>query len=158
MINTMPGSIFYACSALFLIFVVFHKLTADKYTQHLVLFRLAAIIAAGWLGVFKNNLNNKIQRLSSKEKINVTGTVIDAGNSGFANWYHIRLETVDSDKINNFKVIVYSSDYFEKGDVLKLTGKYKGFTPKSRYIYNFSQGVYGYFYADSVSIEKDNTN
>ena len=119
MINTMPGSIFYACSALFLIFVVFHKLTVDKYTQHLVLFRLAAIIAAGWLGVFKNNLNNKIQWLSSKEKINVTGSVIDAGNSGFANWYHISLETVDSDKINNFKVIVYSSDYFEKGDVLK---------------------------------------
>ena len=158
MINTMPGSMFYACSALFLIFVVFHKLTADKYTQHLILFRLAAIIAAGWLGVFQNNLNNKIQWLSSKEKINVTGTVIDAGNSGFANWYHISLETVDSDKINNFKVIVYSSDYFEKGDVLKLTGKYKGFTPKSRYIYNFSQGVYGYFYADSVLIEKDNTN
>ncbi len=158
MINTMPGSMFYACSALFLIFVVFHKLTADKYTQHLVLIRLAAIIAAGWLGVFKNNLDNKIQWLLSKEEMTVTGTVTDIDSVGYANSCCVKIDTVDDEKINNFSVVIYTSDYFEKGTELKMVVKYNNFTPKSDYILNYAQGIFGSFEPESINVISDKTN
>jgi len=158
MINTMPGSMFYACSALFLVFVVIHKFTADRYTQQLVLFRLAAIIAAGWLGIFKNNLNEKIQLLSSKEQISVTGTVTDTSNIGYANRCYVKLDTVDGQRINNFSVVMYTSDWFEKGTVLELAGKYNSFTPKSNYVFNYAQGVFGSFQPDHIDVKDNETN
>ncbi len=158
MINTMPGSMFYACSALFLVFVVIHKFTADRYTQQLVLFRLAAIIAAGWLGIYKNNLNEKIQWLSSKEQISVTGTVTDTSNIGYANRCYVKLDTVDGQRINNFSVVMYTSDWFEKGTVLELTGKYNSFTPKSDSVFNYAKGVFGSFQPDHIDVKDNETN
>ena len=158
MINTMPGSMFYACSALFFVFVVVHKFTADRYTQQIVLFRLAAIIAAGWLGIFKNNLNEKIQWLSSKEQISVTGTVTDISNIGYANRCYVKLDTVDGQRINNFSVVMYTSDWFEKGTVLELAGKYNSFTPKSDFVFNYAQGVFGSFQPDHIDVKDNETN
>ena len=67
MINTLPGSIFYSSLAMFILFAIAHRFTKNKYTQHFVVITLAAVIAIGGFGLFKNNLNNKIEFLSSQE-------------------------------------------------------------------------------------------
>ncbi len=150
-INTLPESMLYCSLALFVLFAVIHRFTTNRYTHHILLFMLAAIIGAGWFGVFKNNLNDKIKYLLQYEKIDVTAIVLKSENVGYANRYEIKLKTVNGENFNNFKVNVYLTDDIPVGDTVKMTGKYKGFTPKSNYMYSYSNGIYGYFYPDEIA-------
>jgi hypothetical protein len=100
MINTLPESVFYCSLALFVLFVAVHRFTVDRYTHHLVLCLLTAIIAVGWFGVFRNNLNIQTIDLSSKENLVVTGTVTDKDNLGYSNCYRVTLENSRDIKIN----------------------------------------------------------
>lgn len=155
MINTMPGSIFFACPALFCIFIIIHKFTKDRYTQHLVLFMLAAILAAGYLSFYNSNLRIKQAEMESAGNTVVTGTVVDENISTSSINYTIAINSFDNEKIHSFKVKVYTGHMLSAGDTVKMTGKYKNFTPKSNYIYNYSEGIYGYFYADEIEIIED---
>ena len=149
-INTLPESILYCSLALFVLFAIAHRFTTNRYTHHILLFMLAAVIGAGWFGVFKNNLNNKIEYLSQYEPLDVTAVVLKSENVGYANRYELKLITVNDEKISNFKVNVYTDDYIPVGDTVEMTGKYKHFTPKSNYLYNYANGIYGYFYPDEI--------
>ena len=149
-INTLPESILYCSLALFVLFAIAHRFTTNRYTHHILLFMLAAVIGAGWFGVFKNNLNNKIEYLSQYETFDVTAIVLKSENVGYANRYELKLITVNDEKISNFKVNVYTDDYIPVGDRVEMSGKYKHFTPKSNYLYNYSNGIYGYFYPDEI--------
>ncbi len=155
MINTMPGSIFFACPVLFCIFIIIHKFTKDRYTQHLVLFMLAAILAAGYLSLYNSSLKAKQAKMEATGDTVVTGTVVDENISTSSINYTITLNSFDNDKIHSFKVKVYTGHILQTGDVVKMYGKYKNFTPKSNYIYNYSEGIYGYFYADEIEIIED---
>ena len=149
-INTLPASVLYCSLALFILFTVVHRLTTNRYTPHLVLFLLAALIGAGWFGVFKNNLSHKISALSQYETVTVSGVVTNKDSIGYTNCYHIDLDSVNNENIRNFKVVVYSDEYLEEGDKVISAGKLKNFTARSDYQYNYSKGVFAYFYPEKL--------
>ncbi len=158
MINTMPGNTFFACPVLFCIFIIIHKFTKNRYTQHLILFMLAAILAAGYLSLYNSNLKIKQVEMEAAGDTVVTGTVVDENISTSSINYTIALNSFNNEKIHGFKVKVYTGHILQTGDVVKITGKYKNFTPKSNYIYNYSEGIYGYFYADEIEIIEDESS
>ena len=157
-INTLPESILFCSLALFVLYVVVHHFTTGRYTHHLVLFMLAAAIGAGWFGVYKINLNSKIEKFSQYENAYITATVLKSENVGYANRYEIKIKTVNGEKFSNFKVNVYTDDYLPVGDTVEMSGKYKHFTPKSNYLYHYSNGIYGYFYPDEIFPADNNSS
>ena len=60
MIDTMPGKMLYACPVLFLLFVIIHRFTKNRFTQHLLLFMLTAFITAGWFSCYNSFFERKI--------------------------------------------------------------------------------------------------
>ncbi|MBR4036735.1 MAG: ComEC/Rec2 family competence protein [Oscillospiraceae bacterium] len=151
-INTMPGSMFFGCSALFVAFIIIHKLTKNKYTYHLILFVLAASIAAGYLSFYNSYLKSKILSIEATGNTVATGVVVEENLSSTSINYTIALKSFNKEKIHLFKVKLYTGEVLKTGDSVELTGKFKGFTPKSNYIYNYSNGIYGYFYADKITV------
>ena len=150
-INTLPESILYCSLALFVLFTIFHKLTVNRYTHHLVLILLAALIGAGWFGVLKNNMSHKINGFAQLGNITIEGRVTAKDVLGYTNCYQIEVSEINNEKIRNFKVAVYTDDYLEEGDGIVLTGKLKSFTAKSNYLYNYSRGIFAYFYPEKLT-------
>ena len=157
-INTLPASVLYCSLALFILFTVIHRFTTGRYTPHLVLFLLAALIGAGWFSVFRNNLNHKINNLAQLETVTVSGVVTNKDSIGYTNCYYIDLDAVNNENIRNFKVVVYSDEYLEEGDKVVSSGKLKGFTAKSDYQYNYSKGVFAYFYPEKLEKQAPESN
>ena len=152
MVNSMSGSMLLICLALFVLFIAVHKLTQDRYTHHLALFLLTALVAVGWLGVYKYNLNNKIEYLKSKETFDLTGVVTKSENVGYTNRYDIKILAVDDTKINGFKVQLYSDERLKPGDSIKSSAKFKSFTPKSNYLSFYSDSIFGRIESKNIEV------
>lgn len=157
MIDTMPGKMLYACPVLFLLFVIIHRFTKNRFTQHLLLFMLTAFITAGWFSCQNSFLERKISNMESCGDTVATDVVISENVTSSAVNYTIALDSFANSKISSFKVKLYTDNMLVPGDRVKLYGKYKSFTPTSNYIYNFSNGIYGYYYADKIEPINDKT-
>ncbi len=154
-INSMPGSTFMYSLALFALYTVFHFFTKNKYTLSLVLSLIAAVLGLLYFKDYNNVLDNKINILTDMGNTTVIGIITDKTNVSATNYYTVDIINVSDIEIADFKVNVYSDDLLEKGMKIELTGKYKAFTPNSNYIYNYSKGIFGYFYADKINVVKE---
>ncbi len=154
-INTMPGSIVYASLALFALFTFIHRFTANRYTPHLVLFLVAARAGMAYMKLYDTYLTDKITSIESMGNVVVTGKVMAVSSSSATPFYTVDIDTVNEEKCRNLKVTVYSGDIYNIGDSLEMSGKLKGFTRKSNYQYQYSQGIWAYFYPENVTLFRD---
>lgn len=153
--NTMPKSAVMFSLALFALLVLIHRFTVNRYTAALVLSFIAMLSGYGYLQMYSSYMNTVTDNLQAMDKVVLCGEIVNHGSSGSAQYFDVKIKTINGEKYHPFEVRTYNNDFFTTGDSIQLTGKFKCFTGKSNYIYNFSHGVFGYFYADEVELNKD---
>lgn len=155
--NTMPKSTVMFSLALFALFILIHRFTVNRHTSALVLSFVAMLAGLCYLYGFNIYMNDKTHNLESMENVTVTGEIKRAGNTGSAQYFDVEIDSVNDKNYSGFCVRVYYNDMFSRGDIVELTGKFKSFTAKSNYVYNYSQDVFGYFYADEIRLIEERT-
>ena len=153
--NTMPKSTVMFSLALFALFIFIHNMTAKRYTYALILSFVSMLTGLGYLSGYNRFMHNKTDTLQAMGTVTVTGEISDSDTVGSAQYFDIKIDTVNGEKFPGYKVRVYNNDLLTRGDSIVMTGKFKTFTAKSNYIYNYSQDVFGYFYADTIEIDAD---
>lgn len=145
---TMPRNLLYGSLALFALFTVFHAFTARVHTASLIICITGICVSLVGLFLFSRRLNDKIVYLESLGEGTARGTVTDMGSS--YTYYTVKINDFNGNKMSGVKVNVYTDDLLEEGDEIIMTGRFKGFSPKANYRYNYSKGVWSYFYADEI--------
>ncbi|MBR5521803.1 MAG: ComEC/Rec2 family competence protein [Oscillospiraceae bacterium] len=153
--NTMPKSTVMFSLALFALFIFIHKFTRNKYTAALILSFVSMLFGLGYLSAYSHSMFAKTSLLESMDVVEIKGEIKNQGTSGASQYYDIKVDTVNGEKFPSFCVRVYNGDMLERGDIVTMSGKFKSFTAKSNYIYNYSQGIFGYFYTEKIKIETD---
>lgn len=148
--NTMPERTAYVSLALFALFTVIHRFTENRYTKSMILAVAAAVAGLLYMELYKANLSERITELESESNIVVQGVVTAENRTSSGKYYTISVKSADNRKYSNFGVTVYTDVDLNTGDSIEMTGKYKSFTPKSNYLYNYGKGVFGYFYPDEI--------
>jgi len=150
--NTMPKSTVMFSLALFALFIFIHKFTVNRYTAALLLSFVYMMAGLCYLSVYSQCINTITNNLQSMERVTVQGEIISRGTSGASQYFDVRIDTVNDEKFPGIKARVYNNDNLCRGDSVEMAGKFKSFTAKSNYLYNYSQGVFGYFYADKTEL------
>ncbi len=155
--NTMPKSTVMFSLALFALFIFIHKFTVNRHTAALILSFVSMLAGLCYLSVYGQYIHTVTDNLQSMETITVKGEIISQGTSGASQYFDVRIDTVNDKNFPGIKARVYINDNLGRGDSVIMTGKFKSFTAKSNYIYNYSQGVFGYFYADKTELNNHKT-
>ena len=151
--NTMPKSTVMFSLALFALFIFIHKFTRNKYTAALILSFVSMLFGLGYLSAYSHSMFAKTSLLESMDVVEIKGEIKNQGTSGASQYYDIKVDTVNGEKFPSFCVRVYNGDMLERGDIVTMSGKLKSFTAKSNYIYNYSQGIFGYFYTEKIKMK-----
>ncbi len=156
LIATMPKGIIITSLALFIAFIFIHAFTTKKYTKQLVL-SFATVLLAFLYFIFHNNLmTEKISKIDGVDNNILIGEVVSVKDYSGSKCYTINVNSINEVKYSFFNVNLYTGYNLKPGEQVKLTGKYKSFTHKSNFTYNYSRNIYGYYYADKIEL-LDNT-
>ena len=154
----MPKNIFNVSLALFALFILIHRFTSNKFTKEMIVSFVSIVLAAVYLNAYNWNLMTKINSYNNVADTVRTGVIKEVRGEGAGRNYVVRLDDINNENIRNFSVIVYTPEDFEKGDTIEMIGKYRNFSPKSNFLYNYSKSIFGYFNAYKIHTTEGKAN
>ena len=144
----MPGEYTAILLALFALFAVFHKITVNRYTMHLVLMLTIAIAAVAYISVYSHFFEQRIKSIST-EQSEYTGYINSITNNENTGYTVMLLNEKGNEM---YGVSVYYHGDFELGDVVKINGRFSE-NYNNQYIFsNYSKGILGKITAKSIEI------
>ena len=154
----MPRNIFNVSLALFIMLIIIHRATVNKYTREMVVSFISILIAISYLNIYNLSLSNKISGFDGLGNTVRTGVVTSKKHQSSPIRYTIRLKNINGKRVNNFSVDVNTDDILRIGENVRLIGKYKSFTPNTNKSYYYSKSIFGRFSCDNIEILNTKTN
>lgn len=154
----MPKNIFNVSLALFVVLIIIHRATVNKYTCEMVLSFIAVLIASSYLNIYNLHLSNQISKFDGLGDSVRTGVVVSKNHQSTPIRYTINLKSINGKKLKNFSVYINTDDILRVGENVKLTGKYKRFKPNTNKLHYYSKSIFGEFLCDKIEIINLKTN
>ena len=130
--------------ASFVALIAVHIFTSKRYTQQLILVFIVALMSSIYIYTYAEGYEKNINLIRQDEQV-FTGIVVDNRHYEWSNKIYIKLF---GKEFKNGTVYLYTSDDYEIGDVLKVTGFFKKLSLKENIEYNYSKNIIG-----SISVE-----
>ena len=143
---SMPKEYTAILLALFALFIFTHFKTRKILTKQLLLMFVTSLIAVVYINTYTHFYQKSIDNISTEKQI-YTGYVkeiTNADNTGYI------VALLDENNREIYNISVYYANYFDLGDVVEISGKFKP-AKRDKYIFsNYSENIKGTISADNI--------
>lgn len=143
---SMPKEYTAILLALFALFVFIHFKTRKIFTKHLLLMIVTSLTAVVYINTYTHFYQRSIDNISTEKQI-YTGYVKEITNPDNTGYI---IALLDENNREIYNVSVYYANYFDIGDTVEISGKFKP-AKRDKYIFsNYSENIKGTISADNI--------